>query len=88
MSDKRRAVEWTCLRISKDTKARLEALRETWVELANLTTEPLGSSATRSGQASRRDQIGLDQVIRRLIRLHERHAERRSRANGRKVVSK
>ena len=72
---------WTAVRVTADTKAKLQELRELWegMEMGALA-EPLGTPKIRSGKVSKRDQTGLDQVIRRLIRLWERHTERSNAA--------
>ena len=78
----RAAGSWTAVRVSGDTAAKLRMLREVWTENADrITQAPLGSEETRSGNESKCDAIGLDQVIRRLIALWEDHLER-SRKSG------
>ncbi len=76
--------QWTAVRVSKDTKARLEKLRDTWLEVAGAMKDELYTSHVRSGKVSTRDVCGLDQVIRRLLLLHERHAARRQRSAARR----
>jgi len=68
--------KWTAVRVSQDTKDQLEDLRQLWMDLAHRTKEVLGSDETRSGREAKRDVIGLDQVIRKLLRYHRDHANR------------
>lgn len=80
----REPTKWTSVRISEDTKARLEQLREIWTELGHLTKRGLGDEEVRSGGQSTRDAIGLDQVIRKLILMHADHVERALKANAKR----
>jgi hypothetical protein len=80
MSDK---TSWTAIRVSRDTKEKLKRLRELWTDQAHRINDQIGSQATRSGQASKRDEVGFDQVVRRLILLVERH-QARARKSGQK----
>jgi hypothetical protein len=79
--------EWTTIRVSKDTKAELEALREIWTAYADKTKVTLGTEEVRSGKEATRDVIGLDQVIRKLIRYHKDHLER-VKKSARKLLKK
>jgi hypothetical protein len=67
---------WTAVRVSRETKEKLQELRELWIDLAHRIKEPLGDDEVRSGRPSTRDEFGLDQVIRRLIILWEKHRDR------------
>jgi hypothetical protein len=80
--------QWTAVRVSRDTKAKLEKLKELWTDLAHRTDDQLGSSATRSGQVSKRDEVGCDQVIRRLIILWERHQARSKKAATKRRIAR
>lgn len=73
-------VSWSAVRVSADTKAQLEQLREQFIAEAHRMKEPIGSDETRSGRESKRDEIGLDQVIRKLIRSYRDHAQRAKRS--------
>jgi len=81
-------VSWTAVRVSKDTKDQLEQLRQLWSDLVDRTKDPIGSDATRSGQEAKRDVIGLDQVIRRLIRYHQAHNERSKKSAAKRRNAK
>lgn len=70
---------WTAVRVSLDTRKQLDELRELWQAQAELQ-DGLGTDQTRSGKESTRDEIGYDQVIRRLILLVKRHRERGKKA--------
>jgi hypothetical protein len=80
----RKADWWTTVRVSVDTKEQLEELRDLFTEQAHRTKEPIGSDYTRSGEESKRDVIGLDQVIRKLIRYHKDHAKRAAKSSAKR----
>jgi len=79
---------WTAVRVSAETKGQLEELREVWMQLAHKTKESLGDDHIRSGQESKNDVIGLDQVIRKLIRFHMAHRERVKKSAAKKRHTK
>lgn len=74
---------WSSIRVSEDTKAELQVLREQWTEMVQLKF-PLGCSETRSGQESKNDLIGFDQVIRKLILIVKSHRRRAKKSSARK----
>lgn len=79
--------KWTSIRVSEDTKAQLEQLRELWQEMERPQWEnALGSADVRSGRISNRDQIGLDQVVRKLLAIVLDHRARAREANAKKRV--
>ncbi len=80
--------EWTAVRVSKETADELRKIRETWIALAHAKMhDPLGSEYTRSFAESTKDEIGLDQVIRRLIMYWRRHAARRAGAEVEELIA-
>lgn len=79
-------MKWTSIRVSVELKAELQKLRIEWVERGHILNHPLGSQQTRDGQESKRDEIGLNQVIRRLMELHRDH-QRRGRSSKRRNVT-
>lgn len=78
-------MKWVAVRVSEKTKAELERIREIWTEQGERCKNPLGSAAVRSGGESKRDMIGLDQVINRLILYWKEHGERRNRSGRRRA---
>jgi len=75
---------WTTVRVSVDTKEQLEELRELFTDQAHKMKEPIGSDYTRSGHESKRDVIGLDQVIRKLIRYYKDHQKRAAKSSSKR----
>lgn len=69
-------MDWSSVRVSKATKARLEALRQVMVDNE-------ANSLYRRFETDSRDRVGLEQVIVELLNERERHAARK-RAHGRK----
>lgn len=69
---------WTTVRVSKSTKAALERLRESMIASDANAIAPLDSEACMSGEHDKRDRIGLDRVIRRLIVDRKRWQRRRA----------
>jgi len=63
---------WTLVKVSKVTRERLEAVRDSML-LAD-------SVGLRNLERDNRDRVSLDQVISLLIDIRERHAERRKRS--------
>ncbi len=68
---------WTAVRVSGETKARLETLRETLLR---------GEQQTRAGRLDpdSRDRVGLDQVIQVLLARYDRDQERKRRSAARR----
>jgi len=79
---------WTAVRVSRATKAELDSLREIWTAQSNRLDAELGSAETRSGQVSKRDEIGMDQVIRRLIILWKRHQARARKSAAKRRIAR
>lgn len=75
---------WSTIRVSVDTKEQLEELREVFTEQAHRTKEPIGSEFTRSGEEAKRDVVGLDQVVRKLIRYYKDHAKRAAKSKSKR----
>lgn len=78
--------DWTTIRVSKDTLRQLEACRESMREGDDKAQFPLDSPAVMSGGEDKRDRIGLDRVIRRLLADRQRHADRRKTSAGRRAA--
>lgn len=78
-------MEWTAIRVSQDTKRKLEELREKWTRNAERHCRALGTRETMSGAESKNDVIGLDQVIRRLLAKEQDHLARAKKSRNRKV---
>jgi len=72
---------WTAIRVSDETKADLERLRETLIA---------GEDRTRCGRLDpdSRDRIGLDQVIRVLLAERSRWNERKKKAAAKARAAK
>jgi len=79
---------WTAIRVSQETKEELVKLRERWTELADRMNVQLNSSTTRSGRPAKRDEIGLDQVVKKLIRFHQAHVERAKKSSEKRRKAK
>lgn len=77
------ANRWTSIRVSTKTKAMLHDLREGWIANDNCTIAELGTAICRSGQPATNGDIGLDQVVRRLIALVRLHRTRAASAQRR-----
>jgi len=82
------AGDWVAVRVSRDTRAKLEDLRARFEAYADGSPRPLGSDYTRSHGLSKNDRIGLDQVVRRLIDLYERHQGRKRKSAGKRLQRK
>src|SRR5215468_7164871 len=76
-------VAWTTVRVSRDTLAWLERTREAMLAGGDSAVLPLECPAARSGKRDRRDRIGLDRVIRRLLADRQRWQERKVQSRQR-----
>lgn len=78
--------DWTTVRVSLDTLEMLQDVRAAMMADQTRAADPLGTEYTQSGEPSKRDEIGLDQVIRRLIYDRRRWQGRKRRSRRRPDV--
>jgi len=71
---------WTLVKMSEETREMLEEVRQSMLRAEEMRL--------RSLDRDNRDRVSLDQVIRILIELRQRHAERRTAALERRRARK
>lgn len=80
-------MKWGVIRVSEETLGMLKEIREYLISNANLIADSKpGEISITSGSASKKDEFGVDRVIRYLIRERKRHYGRSKKARQLKNI--